>query len=135
MILVDTGYFLAFVNPDDQHHARAMAWSKAPNDRLLVTEYVLWETINALSGRRYRPHAHAIADSVVSRRRFQFVEARPDLLRFGLRIHRRHRDKNWSLTDCISFHVMRQQGILRALAFDHHFEQAGFEALLRRDPP
>ena len=23
----------------------------------------------------------------------------------------------------------------RALAYDRHFEQAGFEALLRRDPP
>jgi predicted nucleic acid-binding protein len=30
---------------------------------------------------------------------------------------------------------MRQQGILKALTHDHHFEQAGFEALLRRDPP
>jgi predicted nucleic acid-binding protein len=26
-------------------------------------------------------------------------------------------------------------GFLLALTHDHHFEQAGFEALLRRDPP
>jgi predicted nucleic acid-binding protein len=30
---------------------------------------------------------------------------------------------------------MGQQSIQRALAYDHHFEQAGFEALLRQDPP
>jgi len=43
-------------------------------------------------------------------------------------------DKDWSLTDCISFELMRRRRLTRALAFDHHFEQAGFEALLRRDP-
>ncbi len=44
-------------------------------------------------------------------------------------------DQEWSLTDCISFIVMQQRGISPALTYDHHFEQAGFEALLRRDPP
>jgi hypothetical protein len=40
------------------------------------------------------------------------------------------RDKDWSLTDCISFVVMNAEGIGEALTADHHFEQAGFEALL-----
>jgi hypothetical protein len=29
---------------------------------------------------------------------------------------------------------MERRGITRALTHDQHFEQAGFEALLRRDP-
>ena len=41
------------------------------------------------------------------------------------------RDKNWSLTDCISFVVMKDRGPTQALTADHHFEQAGFKALLR----
>ncbi len=48
--------------------------------------------------------------------------------------HQARPDKEWSLTDCISFVVMQGRGLSRALAYDHHFEQAGFEPLLRRDP-
>jgi hypothetical protein len=40
-------------------------------------------------------------------------------------------DKTWSLTDFISFVVMRREGITEALTGDRHFEQAGFVALLK----
>jgi len=43
----------------------------------------------------------------------------------------RRQDKHWSLTDCISFVVMRQRGLTHALAADHHFHQAGFNVLLK----
>jgi uncharacterized protein len=52
----------------------------------------------------------------------------------GFRLHRDRGDKTWSLTDYISFALMGQRGLRAALAYDHHFEQAGFEVLLRRDP-
>jgi hypothetical protein len=38
-------------------------------------------------------------------------------------------DKRYSLTDCISFVVMERRQVERALAFDRHFEQAGFQLL------
>lgn len=40
-------------------------------------------------------------------------------------------DKEWSLTDCLSFVVMRRRDIAEAVTGDHHFEQAGFVALLK----
>lgn len=40
-------------------------------------------------------------------------------------------DKQWSLTDCLSFVVMQEQGLTEALTGDHHFEQVGFVALLK----
>jgi predicted nucleic acid-binding protein len=53
----------------------------------------------------------------------------------GVRLLAERTDKEWSLTDCLSFIVLAERGITRALTYDHLFEQAGFEALLRRDPP
>lgn len=41
------------------------------------------------------------------------------------------RDKLWSLTDCISFVTMEQLRLADTLSADHHFEQAGFNILLR----
>jgi hypothetical protein len=44
-------------------------------------------------------------------------------------LYRERPDKNWSLTDCLSFTVMKDNGLRVALTGDQHFEQAGFQAL------
>ncbi len=41
-------------------------------------------------------------------------------------------DKEWSMTDCISFVVMQDRKIAEALTNDHHFQQAGFRCLLKK---
>ncbi len=100
-----------------------------------MTEYVLWETANALSLPADRPKFHALLARLCSDPAIERLAASPQLWEVGIRFHAERADKEWSLTDCISFLVMRERGITQALAADHHFEQAGFEALLRRDPP
>ena len=57
----------------------------------------------------------------------------PDAALFadGLALYARRPDKEWSLTDCISFVVMQRHGLTDALTGDRHFEQAGFKALLK----
>ena len=48
-----------------------------------------------------------------------------------IQLFRQRPDKQWSLTDCISFVVMRRESITEALTGDHHFEQAGFVVLFK----
>ena len=135
MILLDTGYFIALFTPDDDLHDRAVAWSLQIDEPLLVTEYVLWECVNSFSTLKDRPSAHALIEHVQSDPTCELVHASPELFAAGLRLHRERPDKEWSLTDCVSFHLMRARGLTHALAYDIHFEQSGFQALLRRDPP
>jgi len=134
MIFVDSGFLLAVAQPADQLHKRAVAWSGHISEPLLVTEYVLCETVNGLSKPADRARAHRIV-GMVNDSNYTLVHASLELFAAGLKLHRDRPDKEWSLTDCISFHVMRERGVTRALAYDQHFEQAGFEALLRKDPP
>jgi len=58
------------------------------------------------------------------------VESAHDLWQRGADLYLHRPDKEWSLTDCVSFIVMEERGLTEALAADHHFEQAGFTALL-----
>lgn len=135
MIFVDTSYLLALVNPRDELQPRAQAWANALNEPLLLTEYVLWEMVNAFSMPADRPKAHAVVARLRAAPDCEIVVASGELFETGMQFHARRTDKEWSLTDCVSFVVMQSRGLLRALTHDHHFEQAGYEALLRRDPP
>jgi predicted nucleic acid-binding protein len=69
-----------------------------------------------------------------SSKSWELVGSTTELFAEGLSLHGSRYDKDWSLTDCISFVLMQHRRLQRALAHDHHFEQAGFQALLRRDP-
>jgi predicted nucleic acid-binding protein len=55
------------------------------------------------------------------------VWATPDLQQAATdRWLRPYRDVGFSLTDAVSFEVMRAAGVSRAFTFDRHFEVAGF---------
>jgi uncharacterized protein len=58
------------------------------------------------------------------------MPATGELFDAGRSLFARRMDKDWSLTDCISFALMHQQGLAEAFTADHHFEQAGFKVLL-----
>ena len=53
-----------------------------------------------------------------------------ELFDSGLTLNRDRIDKSWSPTDSISFIAMTRYGLTEALTADHHFEQAGFKALM-----
>ena len=112
-----------------------MAWSRSVREPLLITEYVLLEVVNALANTPMRDATHLLTTMVLAEHEgYRFLPVDITLLRSGLNFFARRSDKHWSLTDCVSFHVMEQRGLTRALAHDHHFEQAGFDPLLRREP-
>ncbi len=53
-----------------------------------------------------------------------------DVFLASLDLYESRPDKGYSLTDCISMNIMRQEGITEVLSNDHHFEQEGFILLL-----
>jgi predicted nucleic acid-binding protein len=131
---VDTSFLLALLLKRDAYHERAWAWQQATVGEVVTTEYVLIEFVDALSGERVRPLAANAVSELRTTRETRVIPATTALLDQGLDFFAAHRDKRWSLTDCLSFLIMRREGITDALTSDHHFEQAGFRALLRSDP-
>ncbi len=131
-VFADTGYWEALLNPMDRLHEKALAASTAIGKvRLVTTEMVLDELLSALSK---VPVRRIAIDGVQAIRLNPNVEVIPQTsLQFstGFDLYRTVTDKEWSLTDCVSFSLMRERGLSDALAHDRHFEQAGFVALLR----
>jgi predicted nucleic acid-binding protein len=130
IVFADAFYFIALYSETDEHHQRALQVGQSNFKKIVTTEYVLIEFADAMAGTRHRKNANAMIQLVFTDSAFEVVEANTDLLRAGLRLYTSRLDKEWSLTDCISFVVMTQRGVVHALTHDHHFKQAGFHILL-----
>ena len=94
--------------------------------RMVTTCAVLLEVMDALSSPPGRTQAVQFWRQAEADPALVILPLDDDLLARSLGFFEQHRDKAWSLTDCISFVVMRDRGIVEALTGDRHFEQAGF---------
>lgn len=98
---------------------------------LVTTEFILLELSNYLA----KSSARSLLAELVQRLRADsattIVNCTSDRFELGLSLYSSRTDKQWSLTDCISFQVMSERGLSDALTHDRHFEQAGFRALMR----
>ena len=132
-VFLDSSYAIALSAPSDQYHARAVALADRVEEngwRLVVTWAVLLELGNALAKLRYRQSAIALLDAIGGDPNVVVVPLSEHLCAAALTLFRERPDKEWGLTDCLSFVVMTERGISDALTADDHFRQAGFRALL-----
>jgi hypothetical protein len=129
-VFADTFYFLALLNERDAMHQRAVAASRTPGLALVTTEFVLIELADALCKPHQRDEVLAVWNVVQTDPAFQLVPATSELIERGKGLYRARPDKDWPLTDCVSFVVMQERGLSEALTGDHHFAQAGFKILL-----
>jgi predicted nucleic acid-binding protein len=130
-VFADTFYFLALLDSREKCHRRATDFSRDATLRLVTTEWVLVEFTDAYSHPQDRADFVSLYRALVSHPRVKIVPADTRRFRQAVDFFERRPDKNWSLTDCLSFLVMRHEGIAEALTGDKHFEQAGFAALLK----
>ena len=129
-VFADTSFYVALSNDRDVSHAAAMDFSARYRGGIVTTEYILIELGNFLSRVGDRDVFLAVMDDLRSDPKTYVAPAGTGLFHDGLRLYAARHDKEWSMTDCISFVVMRDHGLTEALTGDRHFEQAGFKALL-----
>jgi uncharacterized protein len=134
-VFLDTSFAIALSATTDQSHARAVDLANQLEEngtRLVTTQAILLEIGNALSKQRYRVAAIQLLESLVSDPNVKIVPLSSDLYNAAFNLFRNRLDKQWGLIDCVSFVVMQERGISEALTTDDHFNQAGFQALLKR---
>jgi predicted nucleic acid-binding protein len=129
-VFADTSFFLALLCDGDALHARAVSESRR-NRSIVTTEFVLVELGNACSRAADHADFFAIVEGMRASARIRIIPLSTELFDRGLRFMTDRQDKDWLLTDCISFVVMQEHHLTEALTADHHFEQVGFRALLK----
>ena len=131
-IFVDTAGWMACADSADPAHGRARAARDAAltaGQLLVTTDYVIDETLTLIRVRLSLAAAETWWDQVEgsSRVRHETIDAlRAERARA---VFFRHRDKDYSFTDCTSFVVMRELKVREALTTDRHFRQMGFDVL------
>jgi uncharacterized protein len=123
-VLVDTTGSWPFWEASDEHHDRAVRLQSAlsfKNRQFLTTDYIVDETATLLLMR----HSHAAAADFLKTTiesgtlRLEWIDS--DRFQAAAELFQRHKDKEWSFTDCVSFSLMRELKIRDSFTTDHHF--------------
>ena len=131
MTFLDTSYLGALFMRNDQWHEAARRWTARATPPLITTDYVMLELADGLARPAWRATFARIRATLQSNPHVRIVSQSRALFERGLELFSARTDKAWSLTDCLSFVVMQDEGCADALTADLHFMQAGFRALLR----
>ena len=137
-VFLDSAYAVALSSSSDAFHEQAVHLAReleVADTRLVTTCAIVLEIGNALSKQRYRQAAVTLLKALQADPNVDVVPLSEDLCARAFKLYQERPDKEWGLTDCVSFVVMQQHGIADALTTDEHFQQAGFRALLREDSP
>ncbi len=137
-IFADACYWIALLSRKDELHAAAdAARRQLQNAHVVTTDEVLGEVLNFFSkrGERIRSAAVQVVGGLREDARVTVVEQSRATFDGGLLRYKNHSDKEYSLVDCVSFELMQRDSISEALTNDHHFEQAGFVAVLLKSRP
>ena len=130
-MFLDTSGLFAYLSETEAKHSRARSlletYEPSFTHSLVLVEFI------ALANARNFSRAKAL-EFVSEIMHHPIVDVvwvdRPRILHalsfLGMRL-----DKTYSLCDAVSFQLMSERRIEKALTTDHHFEQEGFSALLR----
>ena len=128
----DTGFLIALEAADDQHHVAAVTlWNDIRNQRVsfVTTSYVFDEVVTFFNSRGHHAKAVSIGETPLTSKLVTLVHVNEAMFAEAWRDFTHYADKRFSLTDCVSFVVMKRRRIRKTLAFDKHFTQVGFERL------
>lgn len=126
---VDTSGWYDLLYSGSPQHEEIVKLMRLPDAIFVTSTYVIDELVALLM--RRSDHATAAQAGLHIRSaaevRVEHPDATEELRAWALFLERP--DKTYTLTDCLSFEMMRRLKIETAIATDQHFRQEGFLAL------
>ncbi|MDQ8165811.1 MAG: PIN domain-containing protein [Gemmatimonadota bacterium] len=130
---IDTSALLALASSRDQYHARAVQADRsfrAAGGRWLSTTLVLSELHGHLLRRLDPGTSRQVIDALLNDPLFEWHDASVEMVQGAIaRWMNRYADQRFSLTDAVSFELMRREKVNRAFAYDSDFTTAGYQLI------
>lgn len=130
LVAVDTSALLALANSRDQYHAQAsrtLARLQQRGAQFVSHALVMGELHGHLLRRLSHTDARRIVQGLLRDPSFRWREVGQELLSRALSgWMERYGDQRFSLTDAVTFELMREAKIASAFAYDDYFAVAGF---------
>ena len=133
-VYVDTAYLVALLDSRDRLHKSATRLTlelERDSAQLLTSDGVITEFGNYFARSPLRADAAEWIHALRTDTAWLVTPIDGQLQRRGERRYRKHLDKAWSITDCVSMEIMLDEDLLEVATSDVHFEQAGFKILLK----
>lgn len=135
-VFLDTSGLIAMATRTDRHHVEAageLSRLKVAGARFVTHDGIRIELLDTLSAPRARAGAAELVHHLSlwsSAGEIEIHALDCALIDRAIELFKQRPDKAWGLTDCLSFVLMTDLGILEAFTSDHHFAQAGFVRLI-----
>ncbi|MDC0935452.1 PIN domain-containing protein [Pirellulales bacterium] len=128
-VFLDTSFIVALENRDDPSHHRAQDLDRellAADARLVLHWGILLKLGDGYARLGRRAKGIDLLARFHAEQGYEIRSIHDGLLQEAINLYRERVDKEWGLTDCMSFVIMQQEGITEALTADRNFEQTGF---------
>jgi predicted nucleic acid-binding protein len=113
-VFLDTNYAIALSSKSDENHQRAAEIYRKLREQkttFVTTRAVLIEIGDGLSKQQRRENARRLLDSLANDSTITILEVTKSLYDKALHLYGERKDKEWDMTDCISFVIMSEQGL------------------------
>ena len=134
VIFVDTFAWVAVINKSDNYHKiclKTLELFLREKVKFITTNYVIIETINALSKVEFRKAVIEFINKLETSPSVEIIKITDEIYNNAWILYQKRTDKDWGITDCTSFEVMRMLNMKKACTFDRHFEQASYSLVLK----
>ena len=133
-VFVDNSALIALGNKQDTFYRQAQKIRRElikTQRKFVTTSFVIVELCSAFSGVKLRSTAIDTVESIYKSDKWMYLDVDRKLMTKGFEHFKQMADKEWTLVDCVSMIVAKEFGIIEIFTNDHHFEQAGFQILLK----
>ena len=133
-VFADSFAWIAAINKSDNYHEISLKTIETllkKGLKLVTSNYVIVETINALSKAEFRKAVIEFVDKLEMSPSVEIIKITDEMYNNAWALYQQRMDKDWGITDCTSFEVMRMFNIKKALTNDKHFEQAGYSLVVK----